>query len=66
MKKRNLKIDIFSSPEDAEQADIRRRAKMTPSERWQEMAILQKRAWGENWTRIPIKKIVSYEILDWQ
>ena len=65
MPKRNLKFEIFSSQEEAEQADIRRRAQMTPEERWREMAILQKRAWGENWNKTPIKKIVSYEILNW-
>jgi hypothetical protein len=56
---------IFSSFEEENAAEYRRLARMTPSQRLDEGAILQQRAWGKNWTKKPIKRIVSIEKITW-
>jgi hypothetical protein len=54
-KKRDMPIEVFSSIEEENLAEYRRRARMTPTERMEEFAILQERVWGNKWTKEPIK-----------
>jgi hypothetical protein len=63
--KRNLKIQFFNSFEEENKAEHIRRASMTPDQRMREFGILQERAFGKAWTSEKIKKVVSYELLDW-
>jgi hypothetical protein len=64
--KRKLKVRIFSSLEEENQAEFLRMAKMTPNQRLEEAAILQDRAWGKNWHKKRIKKIFSIEKVPWE
>ena len=64
-KKRNLRVEVFSSFEDENRAEHRRLAKMTPFERLDEFAILQERVWGKKWTDEPMVKIATYEKVSW-
>lgn len=64
MRKRKLKVSVFSSFEDENRAEHRRLASMTPEQRWDEFAVLQERVWGEKWTNTPIEKKVRFEILN--
>ncbi|MCP4221208.1 MAG: hypothetical protein GY765_41665 [bacterium] len=64
-KKRDLSIEVFSSLEEENLAEYRRRARMTPMERMEEFAILQERAWGEKWTKEPMVKVISFEKISW-
>ena len=59
-------IKFFASHEDAERAEIKRRESMSFQERLNEFAVIQQRAFGEKWTGTPIKKVVSYELLEWK
>jgi hypothetical protein len=63
--KRKLKIQLFNSFEEENKAEHARRASMTPAERMREFAVLQERAFGKNWTSEKIKKVVSYERVNW-
>lgn len=63
--KRSIKVAVFSSFEEENAAEHRRLAKMTPTERWNEMAILQVRVWGKKWTDEPIVKVATWEKVDW-
>jgi len=65
VKRNRLKVEIFSSFEEENESENRRRAAMTPRQCLEEMAVLQERAWGKDWTSSPIEKIVSWEELDW-
>jgi hypothetical protein len=64
-KKRDIPIKVFSSIEEENLAEYRRRARMTPMERMEEFAILQERVWGDKWTKEPIKKVISIEKISW-
>ncbi len=64
-KRRNMSIEVFSSIEEENLAEYRRRAQMTPMERLKEFAILQERAWGDKWTKEPMVKVISYEKVPW-
>jgi len=63
--KKNVRVEVFHSFEDENRADTRRRAGMSYAERLREFEVLQQRAWGENWTSKPMKKVATWEILDW-
>ena len=67
MKKKNIatKIEFFSSFNSSNSADHIRWCNMSPKQRWDELAIIQKRVWGSRWTRGKIKRTASYEKLDW-
>jgi hypothetical protein len=58
-------ISIFSSLEEENQAEYARLRRMTPNQRLDEFAILQERAWGPSWTKKPMKKIASWEKVNW-
>lgn len=64
-KKRDMPIEVFSSIEEENLAEYRRRARMTPMERMEEFAILQERVWGKKWTKEPIKKVIRFEKISW-
>jgi len=63
--KKDLKIQVFNSLEEENKAEYARRASMTPAQRMREFAILQERAFGKAWTSEKIKKVVSYELVNW-
>ena len=65
MKKNDLKIQFFSSFQEESIAEYKRRASQSYSERMKEFAQLQKRYWGDAWTKNSIKKIVSFEKVEW-
>lgn len=64
-KKRDMPIKVFSSIEEENLAEYRRRARMTPMERMEEFAILQERVWGDKWTKEPIIKVIRFEKISW-
>ena len=64
-KKRDMTIKVFSSIEEENLAEYRRRARMTPMERMEEFAILQERVWGNKWTKEPIVKVIRFEKISW-
>jgi hypothetical protein len=63
--KRKLKIRIFSSFDEENQAEFLRMARMTPAQWLEEAAILQERAWGKDWDKEPMKRIFSIEKVPW-
>jgi len=64
-KKRDMPIEVFSSIEEENLAEYRRRAQMTPGERMEEFAILQERVWGSKWTKEPMVKVIRFEKISW-
>ena len=62
---RAIEVRIFTSFEDENVAEHRRLARMTPNDRWRELAVLQARLWGEHWRSYPIVKRASWERLPW-
>ncbi|MBN2037306.1 MAG: hypothetical protein JW768_11235 [Chitinispirillaceae bacterium] len=62
---RNRKAALFSSFEEENRAEYLRLAGMTPSQRLDEFVVLQKRVWGERWTKKTIKKIAAVELVSW-
>ena len=65
MRTRDTKVEVFSSFEEENAAEHSRLAAMSPEERCQEMAILQERMWGPEWTTKPIEKVASWEDVSW-
>jgi hypothetical protein len=63
--KKKLKVQVFNSFEEENDAEYSRRASMTPGQRMQEFEVLQERAFGKAWGSEKIKKKVSYELLNW-
>ena len=59
------RVEIFHSLEDENKAEDKRRAKMTPEERLAEFSVLQERRWGIGWYKKPIKKVATWEKVDW-
>lgn len=59
--KRKLKVELFSSFDEENKAEHKRRVMMSIEERIQEFGILQERAWGKDWGRNPIVKKATYE-----
>ncbi|OGV67836.1 MAG: hypothetical protein A3K19_28615 [Lentisphaerae bacterium RIFOXYB12_FULL_65_16] len=58
-------VRIFSSFEDENRAEHQRLREMTPAERWNELAVLQERAWGERWSKTPLKRVAVIETTTW-
>jgi hypothetical protein len=56
---------IFSSFAEENQAEYRRLRQMTPNQRLDEFAVLQKRVWGAKWTKERLKRIASVEKVTW-
>ncbi len=65
MVERRTKVELFTSFEDENAAEHRRLARLSPQDRWRELAILQIRLWGEEWGSTPIAKQASWERLSW-
>jgi hypothetical protein len=63
--RKSLKVQVYNSFEAENKAEYARRKAMTPAQRMHEFALLQERVYGKNWTSEKIKKVVSYELLDW-
>jgi len=63
--KKKLKIQVFNSFEEENKAEYSRRASMTSAQRMQEFAIIQERVYGKAWTSKKIRKVVSYELVNW-
>jgi hypothetical protein len=59
------RVEIFSSFEDENRAEYRRRAKMTPEERLAELSALQEQAWGKQWAEEPFVRVATWEKMDW-
>lgn len=58
------RVRIYDSFEAENEADVRRRARMTPQERMKEFGILQERLWGDR-LREPIVKVATWETVGW-
>jgi hypothetical protein len=58
-------VAIYSSFQEENAAEIKRRSLMSVEERFKEFAVIQERAWGKLWTETPIKKTVSFEQIKW-
>ena len=56
---------VFSTFDEENQAESRRRAQKTPEENCREMAALQVRRWGEKWTSTPIERVATWERVPW-
>ncbi len=59
----NVEVSVFSSFEEENAQEYKRRREMTVEERMREFAVLQERRWGADWRSKPIEKVVSYEKL---
>jgi len=62
---REVQVTVFSSIEEENEAEYRRLTVMSTEEREREMAALQRRVWGADWAKEPIRKIASAEDLSW-
>ena len=62
---RNLRVELFDSFEEENEAEYRRRVGMTVEERLTQFAVLQARMWGEDWGDKPIVKVATWERVDW-
>ena len=65
MKNRRLRVELFSSFEEENESERRRRTAMTAAQCLEELAALQERAWGKDWEAKPIEREVSWEELRW-
>lgn len=63
--KRSAVFRLFASFEEENNAEHERLASLTPLQRWQEFAVLQRRAFGDAWTEEPMVKAASVETVDW-
>jgi hypothetical protein len=59
------KASCYASLEKENRAEYARRARMTVAERFDEFAVIQKRAFGKAWTATPIVKVATMEKIDW-
>ena len=58
---REVKVSIYASFEEENEAESRRRARMTPRERMREFAVIQERTWGKDWHSTPMVKKATWE-----
>ena len=58
-------VKIFKSLEEANREEYKRRAEMSPQERLEELGALQARVWGSDWVNKPIKKVATWEKVNW-
>lgn len=59
----DIEVKIFSSFEEENACEYKRRKKMSVEERCREFAVLQAQRWGADWFIKPIVKKVTYEKL---
>ena len=62
---RRVVFRVFTSFDEENEHDHERLASLTPIQRWQEFAVLQRRAFGDTWTEEPMVKTATYETVDW-
>lgn len=62
---RESRFEIFTSFEEENEAERRRRAEMSPEQRLEEFAAVQERLWGDLWTSVPMAKVATWEQLPW-
>ncbi len=55
----------FASLEEENEAERRRRARLTTEQRLAEAAAIRERACGQDWATRPIEKVWSLELVDW-
>jgi hypothetical protein len=60
-----VRVRVFASFEEENEAEHRRLAAMSHQERMREFAVLQARRWGVGWGRAPIAKQATWERLSW-
>lgn len=63
---REIRVQIFDSFEEENLAERKRQASLTIEERLREFSVLQGRQWGEQWTREPMVRKASWELLTWR
>lgn len=56
---------VYSTFDDENRAEARRRARKSAEENCREMAALQVRRWGEKWTSTPIERVATWEKVPW-
>jgi hypothetical protein len=61
--RKQKKVKVFASFEQENNYELERRRKMKTAERIQEFVVIMERTWGKDWTKQPIKKVVSFEKL---
>ncbi len=59
--KEKKEMKIFSSFDEENEEEYKRRQQMSCEERCREFSILQERRWGKYWRSKPIKKVVTYD-----
>lgn len=62
---RKSQVKIYHSFEEENEAEYRRRAKMTPEERMQELARLRAQHYGDDWADKPMERVATWEWVDW-
>ncbi|MEM8994575.1 MAG: hypothetical protein AAGF23_07260 [Acidobacteriota bacterium] len=63
--KREARVRIFHSFQEANEAEDQRRRARSREEMMREFEALQERHWGESWRSGPIKKVATWEKIDW-
>ena len=64
--RREIRVQVFSSFEEANEAEHRRLAGMDPQARLREFSVLQKRRWGQAWGSAPMtRKKATWEKVAW-
>lgn len=58
-------VRLFSSFEQENREEHKRRARLSPEERIHEFSIIQERIWGKGWTLKPIQKTARFETVEW-
>ena len=59
------RVRIFSSFEEENEAEEKRRASLNLEQRILEFSAIQERAWGKDWGLKPIPRRVSFETVSW-
>ena len=59
------RVEIYTSFEEENEAELRRRSEMSPEECLAEFAALQERLWGDLWTSVPMARVATWERLPW-
>jgi len=59
------RVKVYHSFEEENEAEYRRRAKMTSEERMQELAKLRAQQWGDDWADKPMERVATWEWADW-
>ena len=63
--KRDLRVEVYQSFEDENEAETARRARLSFEERMAEFAAIQAKTWGPDWATKPIEKTATWEWTSW-